>query len=264
MVIIASSVVVLLYILSAGFYLAELVTDRKKLLGPGFALLLAGMAAHAVSLVVVVGQLGAGALLNIQHSLSVLALLLGLGYLGMRRLAAMESAASFIAPLMMLLQGVSVLAEPDAAVEGSLKGALLTAHIAAALTGTAAFVLAAMTSLLYLIQDRNLRQKKFGTLYQRLPSVDALDRSHVRLVSVGFLIYTLAIALGGFFAWGRGGGGLQVQYLFAMASWLIYAGIIHARVTIGWRGRRAAGLTLFGLVGLGAVLSTYLARAAMV
>jgi ABC-type uncharacterized transport system permease subunit len=45
-----------------------------------------------------------------------------------------------------------------------------------------------------------------------------------------------------------------------MVSWLIYAAILQARLTTGWRGRRAALLTLVGLVGLVGVLSSYLAR----
>ncbi len=256
---ITASIVVLLYVASAGFYLAVMISDRKALATPGLATLSLGMLAHTASLVLKLSESGSQALLAIQMSFSILALLLGVGFLAMRKLYGLNSIASFVVPLMMILQVVAVMAEPDAVVVHEWRGPLLTLHIAMSLLGTAAFVLAALTSVFYLIQDHNLRRKKFGPLFNKLPSVDVLDLANVRLVTVGFPVYTLAIALGSFWAWGSTSA-LQVQYLFAIASWLIYAGIIHARITIGWRGRRAAALTLVGLAGLGAVLSIYLAR----
>jgi ABC-type uncharacterized transport system permease subunit len=96
-------------------------------------------------------------------------------------------------------------------------------------------------------------------MFSRLPSVGVLDQTNLRLILIGFPVYTLAIALGGLWAWDHNRT-LQLQYLFAMVSWLIYAAILQARLTTGWRGRRAALLTLVGLVGLVGVLSSYLAR----
>ncbi len=260
---IVASLVVFAYLISSGLFLGVMAGDRKKLSVPGLVALVVGLVFHVVAIAMVVHQQGAGALLQIQYGLSLLSLMLGVGFLVLRQIYAFDSFASFVVPLMMLLQGVAVVAEPDMVVAPEWKGPLLALHIGSALLGTAAFVLAALTSVFYLIQDHNLRKKKFGPLFNRLPSVDALDRAHVRLVSVGFPIYTIAIALGGFWAWDHSASGIQMQYLFAIVSWLIYAGIIHARLTVGWRGRRAAVLTLVGLVGLGAVLSTYMARATL-
>jgi ABC-type uncharacterized transport system permease subunit len=161
---------------------------------------------------------------------------------------------------MVLLAGVAALADPVLDAPTAWRGHILLVHIVAALGGTAALVLAGFTSVIYLLQERSLKQKKFGRLFHRLPSIDVLDRANVRLISIGFAVYTLAIGLGAFFAWDTHSA-LKVQYMFAMISWVIYGAIIHARVTIGWRGRRAAMLTVLGMVGLAAVLTTYLARA---
>jgi hypothetical protein len=59
-----------------------------------------------------------------------------------------------------------------------------------------AFVLAAVLSALYLMQERQLRLREFGRLFQRLPSLNALDSATFHLVSVGFITYTVAILLG--------------------------------------------------------------------
>lgn len=254
---------VLFYLVASGLFLVAVLMDRKQLMTPASVTLAVGMVVNVTSLGAIVATRGSISVLTIQVSLSVLALLVGVGYLVLRRLYRLQTMGSIAAPLMLLLQLVSAVAEPGMSVAPEYRGPLLSLHITMAILGTAAFVLAAVTSVLYLIQDRNLRQKKFGPLFNRLPSIDILDSSNLKLVSVGFVVFTLAIALGGFFAWGNASS-LQVQYLFAMASWLIYAAIIHTRVTLGWRGRRAAFMTLAGLLGLGAVLSSYLARSAMV
>lgn len=262
MFVFVASAVVVLYIVSATLYLTGVVRDKDSLELPAFVVLCVGMALHLVALGGAVWEGGGPeVLLSIQLGLSVLAMLLGLGFLVLRLLYQLKTAASFLVPLMMLLQATSVLSSAGGSVEPDLRSTLLAVHIGSALVGTAAFVLAAMTGALYLIQENNLKKKNFGPLFNRLPSVGMLDRLNLRIILFGFPVYTLAIALGGLWAWEQSAAlSLQVQYVFALLSWLVYAGILHARVTAGWRGRRAAILSLVGLIGLGGVLLSYLLR----
>ena len=252
--------VVVLYAVSACTYLAVLIGDKPRLDVVGFGALMGGMALHATSLVFTAAVSGIAPLLTIGQGISVLALVIGIGFVVLRGVYRLHSLGSFAVPLMVLLAAVAALANPGLSAPTEWRGHILLIHIIAAIGGTAAFALAAFTSLIYLFQERSLKQKKFGPLFNRLPSIDVLDKANVRLISIGFAVYTVAIGLGAFFAWDHSSS-LKVQYLFAMVSWVIYGGIIHARVTVGWRGRRAAMLTVLGVVGLGAVLSAYLAGA---
>jgi ABC-type uncharacterized transport system permease subunit len=240
-------------------FLVATARDQQPLTKGGTWAILAGIAAHVAALVVTVGAEGFGALFTIQRGLSVLALMVAGGVVGLRYAWSLASPGAAAAPLAVLLLTVSLVSEPGVEVSQQWRGTLLGVHIALALFGTASFALAAVTGILYLIQDHNLRQKKFGPMFSRLPSVGVLDQTNLRLILIGFPVYTLAIALGGLWAWDHNRT-LQLQYLFAMVSWLIYAAILQARLTTGWRGRRAALLTLVGLVGLVGVLSSYLAR----
>lgn len=258
---ILASVALLLYLVASALYLTTTVRNTQTLQSPALWTLVVGMGAHATSLLVAVATTGAGSLVTIERGISLLALFLGGGFLALRSIWKLNSLGLVAAPLMMLLQAIYLVTIPGVEVDPGLRSTLLTAHIALALFGTASFILAAVTGGFYLIQDRNLRQKKFGPLFTRLPSVDVLDKANLRLILLGFPVYTVAIGLGTLWAWDHARS-LQVQYLFAMGSWLIYAAILHARITIGWRGRRAAVLTLAGLLGLGVVLSIYLARSA--
>ena len=50
------------------------------------------------------------------------------------------------------------------------------------------------------------------------------------------------------------------QYSIAAAAWLMYAALLVARVTGGWRGRRAAIMTLGGFATSLTVLLIYFVR----
>lgn len=247
------------YLLAGAGYLLVVLGDKERLSPLALGALIVALAGHVVALSIVVANDGFGGLGSIQRSLSVLALLIGVGFVTTKKFS---SLGAVVVPFLFLLQCASVLAEPGAAVPEEIRGPLLTVHVALSLLGTAAFALATMSAALYLIQERNLKKKKFGPMFNRLPSVTVLDRISLRFITVGFPIYTLALGLGAFFAWKHGAQGaeFQIQYPFAVTTWLIYAGIIHARYTTGWRGRRAAYLTIAGLVGLATVLAIYLLR----
>lgn len=252
---------VFVYATSSALYLAAVLGEKRSWLGVAFVTLCVGLVTNAVGLGVMGWQDGVASLANIQRGLSLLAMTVGLSFVVISTVYKLRSLGSFAVPLMMLLQGLSALAEPTVTVDEEIKSTLLTVHIVSALLGSALFFMAAVTSAIYLFQERNLKRKAFGPMFQKLPSVDVLDQVNHRLIVVGFPIYTGAIGLGGFWAWESGEGPqLQLQYLFAIVSWLIYAAILHARITTGWRGKRAATLTIAGLVGIAAVLSTYVVR----
>ncbi len=262
MIAIFSSVLLVLLLVSSGLYLTATVRDKRSLMTPALVMVVASVVGNFLSLGMTVFEEGFEAILTIEQGLSILAFFIGAGFVGVRSLWRLDSLGVVVAPLLMLLQAVSLVSVQAVEVSGPWRGALLTTHISLSLFGTAAFALAALTGVFYLVQDSNLRQKKFGPMFQRLPSVDVLDKAGLRLILIGFPVYTLAIALGTLWAWDNART-LQLQYVFAMVAWLIYAAILQARLTVGWRGRRAAVLTLVGLLGIGAVLSTYLVRSTL-
>ena len=77
---------------------------------------------------------------------------------------------------------------------------------------------------------------------------------------VGFPLYTLALLIGTIQALKSQGGALQLSYVVAVISWALYGGVLQARLTAGWRGRRAAWLTLIAFGGILFVLLRYSVR----
>lgn len=128
------------------------------------------------------------------------------------------------------------------------QSAWLPAHVAPAFLGYAIFVLAFFLSLLYLLQDRQLKGKRKSSLVLgRLPSLETLDELNYRFVAWGFALFTVGIITGTLLAkqrWGEFWTWEPVQVLSTIA-WLLYALLLQTRAA-GWRGRKAATLTIVG------------------
>jgi ABC-type uncharacterized transport system permease subunit len=133
-------------------------------------------------------------------------------------------------------------------------------HISLATLGVGIFALASALSAIYLVEDRALKRKKFegATFKDRGAPLESLDRLAHRLVWVGFPIFTVALVLGA--VWTGGRDLARVEYLLAAVTWLVFATLLVARQIYGWRGKRAAKLTLEGFSAALAVLAIYLIR----
>jgi ABC-type uncharacterized transport system permease subunit len=68
--------------------------------------------------------------------------------------------------------------------------------------------------------------------------------------------------LGAIWVTRRGSGFDRIEYPIAMITWLAFAALIVTRQAIGWRGRKAALLTIVGFVAAALVLVIYFARRA--
>lgn len=89
-----------------------------------------------------------------------------------------------------------------------------------------------------------------------LPSASTLDRLASRFIAFGFPIWTFGVICGAIWAqeaWGRYWG-WDPKETWSFITWAIFAGYLHARATVGWKGRRAA---VIALVGFGSLFVTY-------
>lgn len=105
--------------------------------------------------------------------------------------------------------------------------------------------IAFLGGLMYLLQERQLKKKKFGYLFSRLPSLDTLDILNNHCLTVGFAFLTCGIIAGGL--WAKVvHGAWKVDWTIIV--WFFYLVQTHQRLTVGWRGRRAAIMAIFGFV----------------
>jgi len=152
-----------------------------------------------------------------------------------------------LAVLLTLGTAITLLYRPSAPLVPALKSTWLIIHVSAAIISGGVFLLANCVAGAYLILDR-YEQKGVRPIWaQKLPSLEVLDNLSYRLVALVFPLWTFAVIAGAIWAesaWGRYWG-WDPKETWAFITWVAYAAYLHARVTVGWRGRKAAWLCLF-------------------
>lgn len=161
---------------------------------------------------------------------------------------------SFIMPIVFLLMlGSAMMSRelrPLGEMDAALKSYWLGIHTLFAFTANAAFALACVTGVMYLLQEHYLKSKKLGDLFERLPDIQTLDYLNYRLISIGFPALAVAMATGSL--WASSSFGTFWRWdpreTLALVTFCIYALILHARLVAGWRGKRAAVLSIIGFI----------------
>ncbi len=237
-----------LYLFSTAAFVTHLMGEREparrfalaSLLG-GFALSTAGLLSRATDVF---------SLRQSHDQLALLAWFLVAVYLLLQMRYRLAVVGGLVSPLAFLLTlSAYVVYSGDTNLSGPLASAWLPAHVAPAFLGYAILVVASGVSTLYLLQERQLKSKRSSGLTRRMPSLEALDELNYRCVAWGFALFTIGILTGSILAkmaWGTFWSWEPVQILSVLA-WLLYALLLQTR-SIGWRGRRAATLTLAGFV----------------
>jgi len=152
------------------------------------------------------------------------------------------------ASLLTLGTAVTLLYVPSAPLVPALKSPWLVIHVAAAIISGGVFLLANCIAAAYLILEQ-IEKKRAGARPEwavRLPKLETLDQLSYRLVALVFPLWTFAIIAGAIWAeaaWGRYWG-WDPKETWSFITWVGYAAYLHARVTAGWRGKRAAWLCL--------------------
>ncbi len=155
----------------------------------------------------------------------------------------------YVAPIVFVALGIgaATMSHARLAMPQSLRSAWLPVHVTFALLGYALFVLAAIVSLVYLVYEGRLKAKRpLRTTDELTPSLEKLDRINYRLLGWGFLMLSFAIVTGALWAdttWGHFWSWDPAES-WTLVIWLLYAALLESRLAAGWRGRRAATLTI--------------------
>jgi cytochrome c-type biogenesis protein CcsB len=158
---------------------------------------------------------------------------------------------ALVAPLATLSVVIaSMLPRPPLELAPLFKSLWRTLHLGTLVVGVAAFAIACFASILYLIQERAIKDKKPGFFFRRLPSLKLLDSVGYASLIVGFPMLTFGVITGVIYAQmvhGRFWSWNPREILGAI-TWLVYAALLHERLAVGWQGRRAAIMTIVGFV----------------
>lgn len=213
---------------------------------------------HGVEIGVRWGAAGIAPATNPGEALSLFAWILVGGHLALQLRYKVRGVGALVGALaaLMVLGGLAFSHEGE--VPEALRSAWLPIHVSFAFLGHAALGLAFVTAVAYLIQERQVRSKRWTPLRKRLPPLETLDLVNYRCVAIGFPLLTLGILSGALYAKSELGDywRWEPRQIWSLVTWLIFATLLHTRLTVGWRGRRTAIITIVGFaVILGSFLS---------
>lgn len=122
-------------------------------------------------------------------------------------------------------------------------------HVSSTIIAAGFFMVGAAASALYLFKNRAESKGQNSGLLTRLPLSAKIDRLAFSANAIGFPLWTFGTLITGpiwaHYAWGRYWA-WDPKEIWALVTWIVYAGYLHARVTAGWKGRRAAWIGLLG------------------
>jgi cytochrome c-type biogenesis protein CcsB len=208
-----------------------------------------GFFAHTLFLIQLGISRGHFPITNLPESLCFFAWCISLTFMVANWRYRINVLGAFILPLTSLLTiGSQVIWEENHSIPDGLRSGWVYFHSSVAYLAYAAFLLTFVSGILYLVQEKELKGKKFRFLYFRLPSLHLCDELMRRSLFVGFVAMSLTIVSGSIWAqqaWGRFWS-WDPKETAALITWAIYLLLLNFRFSAKWSGRRAAYISIIG------------------
>ena len=249
---------IVFYLLSSATYLAFFLSQKKNLDRAALSVFIIGFLCHLTLVGHDFARTGQIPVHNLYQTLSIAGLAVAAIFIGFYFKFKLKILGVFAAPLaaLIMLAAYQVPRQPVQA-EKIFNSFWFIIHILSVFIGEAALAMACGVGILYILQENSIKSKKRGFFYDRLPSLDLLDTTGYGSIVVGFIMLTLGLVTGFVYAkatWGRFWS-WDPKEVWSVATWLIYAALFHQRLTVGWRGRRAA---IMAIIGFAAILFTFI------
>jgi cytochrome c-type biogenesis protein CcsB len=245
------------YLLGTALFLWYLISKKETWSRFSIWFPAVGFISHSLALIIRMTETGHFPVITLHESMAFFSWALVLIFLLVEYRYRIHVLGSLILPLAFLsVLSMAFLPEQIKPLDPHFQNLWLGVHTTLTVLGTAFFTLAFVVGIIYLIQERLLKSKKLNILYHKLPSLDLLDDLNQRSIYFGFPLLTLGIITGVllnrfaqnvYFVW-------DPKQIFTVVTWLFYLAMLHGRLTIGWRAKKAAYLAVIGFVG---VLSTF-------
>jgi cytochrome c-type biogenesis protein CcsB len=243
-------ITLIIYLLSTVGYITSLLVRRVLMARVATWVLFTAFMIHTVSLVLRYMKTGYSPVIGFHETLSFFAWIMTAIYLALQLKTKTRVLGAFVSPVVFLLVIVaSIRLGGNVSLPAVLQGSLVPVHVILSVTGEALFVLASCAGAMYLIQENFIKKKKVKSFSRLLPPLRDLDNINHLCLLVGFPLLTLGILLGAI--WARTVWGSHWQWdpkqVWTLLAWISYGVVLHQRLALGWKGQKAALLSLMVL-----------------
>jgi ABC-type uncharacterized transport system permease subunit len=241
-------IAVLLYGIAALAVLPAALYNRPRWRHIAMPAALAGVFFHFVAMAEMLNAAHHALPVDTHETLSMLGLLLGAAFLILATTYRTVSFGIFLLPVAALLTLVPAF-RPGAEVLNYplLHTGWLFLHVALLLAAYAALLISLIASVLYLIQERRLKQKRTTQARSWLPPLETTDQIALKSLLFGLPCMTAGLLIGSVVALETIGPAFfaDPKVLLSLAMWVVYVAMIYIRRHSGLRGRRAVYLSGF-------------------
>lgn len=251
-------IVALLYLLSSAGYFAYFFAQKEVHQKAGYYLLAAGFLCNLVVILYAWAAQGRFPASGLSENLTAVSCAVAGVFIGLRFRLGLRVLGTYAAALSALMMVAACAMKGDVSPEvlKNYNSILLSIHVLMIFIGEASLALACGTGILYLLQENEIKSKRKGFFFKRLPSLDLLDTTGQACILLGFVFLTIGLAAGIVYAksvWGRFWA-WDPKEVWSGITWLVYAALLHGRYASGWQGRRSA---VMAVIGFGLMLFTF-------
>jgi ABC-type uncharacterized transport system permease subunit len=237
------------YLLSMGLYIYFLYTGKEMTGRLASLCLFVGLGLHYVALMYRARLTHTVPYHDLQGSMSLFGWLLAVTYLCVEIYHRQRTVGAFVMPVILAFIVVADLVPDHEATPAAAHGAVFALHVTLSVLSYAAFALACVLSVMYLVEGRLLRTRKVGNVVWRLPPLELLERMSRTSVFVGLIAIAVGTTLG-FVAVDRipGSGYFDPKYVWTVLVLVLYVVYLQVGRSAAWRGARASMLCVFNFV----------------
>lgn len=238
------------YLIAAIHAILAFVNKRRSVQRVADGSMAVGFVLHTAALVTDWAIDGHYPLFLLRETLSFLAWALVALYAVVHYRYRAQAVGAFTLPLTSVLTLIALIIGSDSGSTPASFSAtwLFPIHTTLLIYAYAAFFIVFMASVMYLLQERELKLKTFSAIFHRLPSLSTVNELATHAGTLGLILLTLGIASGMYWSSTRSGRiwHNDPKEIFALLTWVTYFVLTIYRSSANWHGRKAAWLGVFG------------------
>lgn len=252
-----------LYLALAGYALgtlaalASLFSRERRLQHAGLAAMIGGFVAHTIWIGTICARTGHPPITNLPEAASFVAWCVFAVELALWIRYRVYAAVFFVYPLVLLLLTISaVVGQNFRVLDPELRSNVFIAHLLFTTVGVAGLLIGLSFVLLALMQDRALKNKTRGRLWEWIPSLDVCKTVSYRALAIGFSIYTAGLMAGILWSYRTDAGfmALRVKQIGAVLAWILFAFLLQSYVSNTYRRPRTLFISAGAFVAIVAAI----------
>ena len=125
----------------------------------------------------------------------------------------------------------------------------LEAHILLSLAAYCVLLMAAVQALFLRLQIRELKHHTIHRFWvNKLPSLQSMESLLFDMLLVGFVLLSIALGIGFIYVEDLMAQHIVHKTVFSLLSWLLFGTLLLGNWRAGWRGKRAANITIYAFI----------------